>query len=312
MPTQLNQNKLISPIIASLILHLVSLKLLEFIPKDFFASSKSSLIDKNKTIKVSSISREDLKKYRTVGIKNGKKNFSTPIKTKKVTEHQTKKKPVIKVKSKVKSKRKRTETKKKQISLNSLRVKTKRIEATKMIRPLQPLSKTPSKSNLEITTNKETSRQNRRELQTDVLKQLANSPDNATILRKTGFNMQLEPPEGVSQDELNSMEKIFYSFQKRTFQNYVGSFLKTYRQLLINRPSVKPTIENDLHRLTARVIFDKEGHIVSIKILRSSHSDDIHNLFEKTLKDIRKLPNPPKDLLSKKGQFTIYYQLNIN
>lgn len=312
MPTQLNQNKLIVPLIASLILHLVSLKLLEFLPKNIFSSTKSSLIDKNKPIKIKSISREDLKKYRTVGIKNGKKNFSTPIKTKKIEAPSPKPKPVIQVRAKTKPKNNPVKIKKKQISLNSLRVKTEKIEATKMIRPVTPLKEAEKKNNLEITTNKEVSRQNRRELQMDVLKQLANSPDNATILRKTGFNMQLEPPEGVSQDELNSMEKIFYSFQKRTFQSYVGSFLKTYRQLLISRPSVKPTIENDLHRLTARVIFDKEGNIVSIKILRSSHSDDIHKLFEETLTDIRKLPNPPKDLLSKKDQFTIYYQLNIN
>ncbi len=312
MPTQLNQNKLILPIVASLILHLLSLKLLEFLPKNIFSKPKTSFIEKNKPIKIKSISREDLKKYRTVGIKNGKKNFSVPIKKENTAEPAPKTKPVIQIRPSTKPKPTQTKVGKKEISLNSLRVNSEKIEAAKIIQPVKPLKEAEKKTNLEITTNKEVSRQNRRELQMDVLKQLANSPDNATILRKTGFNMQLEPPEGISQDELNSMEKIFYSFQKRTFQSYVGSFLKTYRQVLLNRPSVKPTIENDLHRLTARVIFDAEGHIVSIKILRSSHSDDIHKLFEDTLTDIRKLPNPPKDLLSKKGQFTIYYQLNIN
>ncbi|MFT6604712.1 MAG: hypothetical protein ACJARO_002236 [Bacteriovoracaceae bacterium] len=285
---------------------------MEFLPKNFFSPPKSSFIEKNKPIKIKSISREDLKKYRTVGIKNGKKNFSLPIKSENTPPPRPKTKPVIQVRPSSKPKPTETKSAKKQISLNSLRVESEKIEAAKIIQPVKPLKEKEEKTNLEITTNKEVSRQNRRELQMDVLKQLANSPDNATILRKTGFNMQLEPPEGVSQDELNSMEKIFYSFQKRTFQSYVGSFLKTYRQVLLSRPSVKPTIENDLHRLTARVIFDAEGNIVSIKILRSSHSDDIHKLFEDTLTDIRKLPNPPKDLLSKKGQFTIYYQLNIN
>lgn len=312
MPTQLNQNKLFIPIIASLILHLTSLKLLELIPKNLFSKPSSSLIDKNKPLKIKSITREELKKYRTVGVKNGKKNFTVPIKTQESAPPAQKTKPVIQVRPREKLSPKKTIPNQKKISLNSLRVKPEKIEASKVIAPIKPLKEQEEKNNLEITTSKEISRQNRRELQMDVLKQLANSPDNATILRKTGFNMQLEPPEGVSQDELNSMEKIFYSFQKRTFQSYVGSFLKTYRQALINRPSVKGTIENDLHRLTARVIFDSEGNIVSIKILRSSQSDDIHKLFEETLTDIRKLPNPPKDLLSKKGQFTIYYQLNIN
>ena len=245
------------------------------------------------------------------------KGFSLPNKLGDAGEDAVSKPAAVKVKPAKKvavknetPKRKKT---KKKISFNSLRVKPKDKIAPAVKTKMKTLEKKQDKSSkLEITTNNAVNYQRTKEVQTDVLKQLAVSPDNAKVLRKTGFNMKLEPPKGVSENELNTMEKIFYSFQRRTFRTYVGSFLKNYQKTLTNRPIVKETLKEDLHRLAARVIFDKEGNIISIKILRSSHSDEIHDMFEETLKDMRKLPNPPKDLLSKSGQFTIYYQLKIN
>lgn len=322
MPTETYQRKLLSPLIISVLLHLGALKALEFLPKDLLKQEIQPPIKKTKPIEVRSISRRDLKKYRTVGVKNGKKNFSVPLKQKGDAgiAKKTAAPKAIKVRTKVTPKPiKKTKTitkkaapKKSDLSLNALRVKTPAKTSPLLNTKMRKLEEEDKSKKLEITTNKQVQYQRTKEAQTDVLKQLAASPDNATVLRKTGFNMQLEPPEGVSEDELNSMEKIFYSFQKRTFRSYVGSFLKTYRQILLERPSVKGTLQTEPHRLSARVIFDSSGNIVSIKILRSSHNDDIHDLFETTLRDIRKLPNPPKDLLSKDGEFTIYYQLKIN
>ena len=318
MPTTTQQRKLISPFVISLILHVGTLKALEFLPKNFLNPSSLTPAKKNKPIKITSISRTELKKYRTVGVKNGKKNFSMPTKNTATTKRVAKKSQpkTIRVQTKTAPKKvtktKRVVKKKKEISFNSLRVKNKIKTAPRLNQKMRTLEKKESTSKLEITTNKQVAYQRTREAQVDVLKQLANSPDNAKVLRKTGFNMQLEPPEGVSEDELNSMEKIYYSFQKRTFKSYVGSFLKTYRSYLTNRPSMKQTLRDDPHRLAARVIFDMDGNIVSIKIMRSSTNDDIHDMFEETLKEIRKLPNPPKDLVTKKGDLTIYYQLNIN
>jgi len=318
MVNESEQRKLIAPLFISLLLHLGLLKALEFLPKDLVSFDSTKTIKKSKPLEVRSISREELKKYRTVGVKNGKKNFSMPTKKKGLGDSVDSPGKAIKIQTSQKAIKKPTRPKakeplksKKEISLNSLRVKPKDEVGVNLNSDVKKLEKEKT-SKLEITTNKQEIYQRRKEVQTDVLKQLAASPDNAKVLRQTGFNMQLEPPEGVSEDELNSMEKIFYSFQKRTFRTYVGSFLRKYQQTLLNKPIVKETIKNEKHRLAGRVIFDKDGNIVSIKIIRSSHSDEIHELFEETLKDMYKLPNPPKDLLSKKGQFTIYYQLRIN
>src|SRR5690606_22823904 len=108
---------------------------------------------------------------------------------------------------------------------------------------------------------------------------------DAKKLSQTDFDVNFVPPEGVSEDELNSAEKMFYSFQKRTFETYVNSFLSTYNDLSRTNPRIRDPLMNERHFLTARVIFDLEGNIMSIRILRSSPNDDIHNLFEKTLRN---------------------------
>lgn len=92
----------------------------------------------------------------------------------------------------------------------------------------------------------------------------------------------------------------------------MNSFLNTYYSSLTSNPNLKNDLTSDRHRLNARVQFDKNGFIISVKILKSSNSDSVHNLFETTLDKMRSIPNPPKDLLGKDGNFTIYYSLYIN
>ena len=58
--------------------------------------------------------------------------------------------------------------------------------------------------------------------------------------------------------------------------------------------------------------FDSDGNITKVKIMRSSQSDEVHKLFEKTLDQMRAIPNPPKDLIQKDGTFSIYFSLYIN
>jgi len=130
-------------------------------------------------------------------------------------------------------------------------------------------------------------------------------------LNHADFNLAFSPPEGVPKDELNSFEKMFFSFQKRTYLSYLSSFIKTYNQLLISKPNLQKELTGNTHRLTGRIIFDNQGNIISIKITKWSQSDEIQQLFEDTLKEIRSVPNPPKAIVQN-GQFYIYYQLNIN
>jgi hypothetical protein len=132
------------------------------------------------------------------------------------------------------------------------------------------------------------------------------------VLMKSDFLMKPELPKGVPEDELNSIEKIYFGFQKRMYLQYVNTFIKTYNDVAKARPLIKGALRNGRHRLTARVVFDVEGNIEKIKIMRSSQDDDIHELFEKTLMNVQKVPNPPDDFINSENKFVIYYQLNIN
>lgn len=237
-----------------------------------------------------------VKSFRTVGVKNGsKKGFSSP----------TKSSPA------------KTGSGKESVNLSQLGSigNTSDSKSIKTPPKTQSLQFKKEKSNFSFSAKaplKQRMIKQQKQLQGDVLKNLAANPSFANALNNKGFNVQFDPPEGIKEDELNSIEKIFYSFQKRTYEKYLNSFLNTYYSTLTSNPNLKNDLSSDRHRLNARVQFDKNGFIISVKILKSSNSDSVHNLFETTLDKMRSIPNPPKDLLGKDGNFTIYYSLYIN
>lgn len=143
------------------------------------------------------------------------------------------------------------------------------------------------------------------------LKDLSIGSQAREIRDFTDVGIKFDPPEGVSEDELNTIEKIYYSFQKRSFENYVQSFLLSYRDSKESRPLIINDLRNQSHRMIGKVTFDRGGNIISIKTIRPSQSDDVQDMFQKTLQKLR-LPNPPDGLLDSKGQFSIFYQLNLN
>ena len=150
-----------------------------------------------------------------------------------------------------------------------------------------------------------------KELQKEILKNLAPQESIIHVLKNSNFDINFDPPEGVKEDELNSAEKIYYSFQKRAFINFVTSFLNSYNTLATEKPTIRQSLRRNKHLLSGRIIFDAKGNKVSIKIFRSSSDDTVHLLFERTLIGIKKLPNPPQDLITDDNQFSIYYQIKI-
>lgn len=148
-------------------------------------------------------------------------------------------------------------------------------------------------------------------IQGEVLKELSASNRAREVIQTTGFNLQFDPPEGIPHDELNSAEKIFYSFQKRTFTSYVNTFISNYHQMTLQSSKLKRSLQTQSHDLLGRVEFNARGETASIRILEGSPIQEVRDLFEKTLKDL-KLPNPPKDLLREDRRFVIYYRLKIN
>ncbi|MBC7537828.1 MAG: hypothetical protein H7281_03345 [Bacteriovorax sp.] len=147
-------------------------------------------------------------------------------------------------------------------------------------------------------------------LKQEAYKNIPSSSSNPVAQKMSNFEIRYERPEGVSEDELNSDEKAYYSFFKRSYANYLTKLYATYEKVSVERPGLEKAFGNK-HLLIGRIDYDDKGNIILVKILKSSESDDIHYFFEETLKQLN-LPNPPKSFIKTKKQFTTYYQIQIN
>jgi hypothetical protein len=244
--------------------------------------------------KIQKVSPELLKRLRTVGKKNGVKNiFSTPLKIPQGT---------IKPKAT------------KALNFKNL----SNVKNNKKIRPLSKgtQKKEVKKNIFKVLNNKQSQtyrlHRQQQDLQQKVLDEVSASRVVNELIRNKGFNVQFETPEGFKEDELNTIEKKLYGFQKRMFKTYIDSLIINMQKHMTTKPYIKKIMENNKHLLKGRVIFDKEGNIVSIKIFKSSKSDEVHALFEDSLTDMKSLPNPPQLMLEDKEEFTIYYTFKIN
>ncbi len=135
-------------------------------------------------------------------------------------------------------------------------------------------------------------------------------PVNKATQNISNFEIRYERPEGVSEDELNSDEKTYYSFYVRSYQNYFSKIYATYEKTVIERPALARIFDKK-HLLIGKIDYDENGNIVTVRILKSSEDDDLHYFFEETLKQLNQ-PNPPKVFTKNRKQFSIYYQLQIN
>ena len=147
-------------------------------------------------------------------------------------------------------------------------------------------------------------------LKEEAFKNLPSSTSNPVAQKISNFEIRYERPEGVSEDELNSDEKAYYSFFKRSYASYLTKLYASYEKISVERPGLEKAFANK-HLLIGRIDYDDKGNIILVKILKSSDSDDIHYFFEETLKQLN-LPNPPKSFIKSKKQFSTYYQVQIN
>jgi uncharacterized protein YuzE len=147
-------------------------------------------------------------------------------------------------------------------------------------------------------------------LKQEAYKNISTSSSNTVANRLSNFEIRYERPEGVSEDQLNSDEKAYYAFFKRSYASYLSKLYATYEKIKIDRPRLDRDLL-DKHLLIGKIDYDENGNIVTVKILKSSQSDDIHYFFEETLKQLN-LPNPPKSFVKNKKSFSTYYQIQIN
>lgn len=135
-------------------------------------------------------------------------------------------------------------------------------------------------------------------------------PMNKATQKISNFEIRYERPEGVSEDELNSDEKAYYSFYVRSYQNYYSKIYATYEKTVVARPGLSSVFDGK-HLLIGKIDYDENGNIITVRILKSSPNDDLSYFFEETLKQLNQ-PNPPRVFTKNRKQFSIYYQLQIN
>lgn len=250
-------------------------------------------------IELENLSDAQIQKIRQVGVRGGSKDgFNAPLpqKAPKATENHD------------------AQKQRPDISLEDLAATQRGNQEGEKTNSKRPKQEAQDASALRISRQQQAAKKiarQQRVIQNDVLKELSASNRAREVIQTTGFNLQFEPPEGIPEDELNSVEKIFYSFQRRTFTSYVTTFISNYHQLSLQSSKLRQALETQSHDLLGRVEFNSEGKTASIRIMQGSPIKEVQDLFEKTLKDLQ-LPNPPKDLLRKDGRFVIYYRLKIN
>lgn len=261
------------------------------------------------------LNQDEIAQLKKVGIKNGKKNEylqpdmlkpkSFALSLGSLTPHF----PAPRL-TKIKKETRREK------STQALALDTEKLEAHSMPESIpSPLHLKAQEDNHTIYFNSKKEKIIQQNHDQDNLKQEAfnnNSSSNSSPIaqKMSNFEIRYERPEGVSEDELNSDEKAYYSFFKRSYANYLSKLYASYEKIVIERPALEKDFTNK-HILLARIDYDDKGNIILIKILKSSESDNIHYFFEETLKQLN-LPNPPKSFIKNNKKFSTFYQIQIN
>lgn len=134
----------------------------------------------------------------------------------------------------------------------------------------------------------------------------------AAGLNTSDISVNLEVPEGVSPDELNKYELMFYGFQRRTAINYINSFYKNLDKFRRSNPHLEFPMTRDKQVMTGRLTYDEKGNIKRIKMVQWTNIDKLQSFFMEVLKDMDTLHNPPQALWEKNGEFSIYFSLVVN
>ncbi|HXH74927.1 MAG TPA: hypothetical protein VNJ08_08180 [Bacteriovoracaceae bacterium] len=134
----------------------------------------------------------------------------------------------------------------------------------------------------------------------------------AASLSNSDISVNLEVPEGVSPDELNKYELMFYGFQRRTAINYINSFYKRLDKFQQANPHLNFPMTGNKQVMTGRLTYDEKGNIKQIKMVRWSNTEKLQDFFVEVLKEMDTLHNPPHALWEKTGEFSIFFSFVVN
>ena len=264
----------------------------------------SQIFNRLRVDKIELINQEELEKIKRVGIKGGKKSALNPDMSPQKTTNLPLDFKNLGFDSLAANPSSRP------IHQNS---KTEILEKNPTLFPPPQTSNNDQKSSIYFNYKKDKIIRPNREhevIKSETVKNLGIDKINSKAANISNFDIRIERPEGVPEDQLNSDEKAFYSFYKRTYSNYISKLFSTYNKIRIERPGLDRAF-SDQHVLVGKIDYDENGNIITIKILKSSESDDVHAFFEEALKNLN-IPNPPKIFVKKQKQFSIYYQVHIN
>lgn len=252
---------------------------------------------------------EKPQKIKTVGKEDGQEDFQVPLLKKDPV-------PTLKKDFEFSSEQKQTtdSTSEQNIAINNIETKTEVHQRE------EPSVDEDSFSAEFVNKNKLEKKSNRPNNQvsidavskTKMLKEIQLSPYDFVTLNNSDLNISFSIPKGVSADKLSDLEKMFYSFQKRVFERYVSAFLLAYRNKITNKPYLNNSIFNGNHLLTGKIVFDANGNIVSIKMIRFTDKSELQDLFDETLQGVNAMYNPPKALLNENNELEIYYKLTVS
>lgn len=131
-------------------------------------------------------------------------------------------------------------------------------------------------------------------------------------LSQSDVLVNLEVPEGVEPDELNKYELMFYGFQRRTAINYINAFFKNLDKFQRENPHLNFPMTENKQVMTGRLTYDEKGNVKQIKMIRWSNEQRLQDFFERVLKDMDTLHNPPQALWKSTGEFSIFFSFVVN
>ena len=307
-------------LIAAIILHAAILAFVKYDlhNSEFLTNLSNNTKNMTRPIKLDDIEiikPSDVEKYRKVGIKNGKKDLQRPDLA---VKRPTPPPPHVTPKQGQKGSAGN-------LSLENLAPdlpKPKIPPADSAPKPKAPenqftkdfLNAAPSSESGHFYFNPKQQKVIQKAREQEILKEEAvkgvSIPMNKATQNVSNFEIRYERPEGVSEDELNSDEKAYYSFYVRSYQNYYSKIYSTYEKTVVARPGLASVFDGK-HLLIGKIDYDEKGNIITVRILKSSTNDDLHYFFEETLKQLNQ-PNPPRVFTKNRKQFSIFYQLQIN
>lgn len=136
--------------------------------------------------------------------------------------------------------------------------------------------------------------------------------DMTPTLNNSKVSVQMDIPEGIEVEDIDQINNVFYSFQRRISLSYINSFYNQLSDFEFKNPHLTFPMTRQEITLVAKATFDSDGNLQQIKMVKWTDKDKLQQFFENVLDGIQSIPNPPKDFVKGKPTFNILYTLKLN